>query len=130
MVTLYFVRGVSGCGKSTFANEIAGGLNAPVIEADNYFEYYNEGKFDWRLLKSAHEWCRYNVKTILMDGNNCIVANTSTTESEVQEYQNIANECGAKFVSIIVENRHNGKNLHDVPDATIEKQKLRFSIKL
>ena len=32
--------------------------------------------------------------------------------------------------SLIVENRHGGKNVHGVPDETLEKMEQRFSIKL
>ena len=35
-----------------------------------------------------------------------------------------------KVFSIIVENRHGGENVHNVPQETLEKMKNRFEIKL
>jgi len=59
-----------------------------------------------------------------------IIANTSTTESELKPYYELADRYGYKVFSVICENRHNGKNEHNVPEATIEKMKERFNIQL
>lgn len=59
-----------------------------------------------------------------------IVANTSTTEKELHPYYDLANKYGFEVFSIIVENRHNGINEHNVPEETLEKMRNRFDIKL
>jgi hypothetical protein len=61
-----------------------------------------------------------------------IIANTNTTEKDIEIYVEYAKCFGYKIFSVIVENRHNGVNTHDVPIETIEKMKNRLmnSIKL
>lgn len=133
MPTLYLIRGVPGSGKSTFAYTLLqAGLVAGIAEADDYFIDANTGKYDFDplKLKDAHLYCQSLTEVILCDGCSVAVSNTSTTEKEVKIYQAIANKYGAKFVSVVVENRHNGQNEHNVPIEKIEQMKNRFSIKL
>jgi hypothetical protein len=42
----------------------------------------------------------------------------------------MAADHGYMVFSIIVENRHGGKNTHNVPTETLEKMKNRFELKL
>lgn len=58
------------------------------------------------------------------------VSNTFTQEWEMEDYFKLAEKYGYKVVSLIVENRHGGKNQHGVPDEKIEQMKNRFQIKL
>ena len=125
-IILYAVRGLPGSGKTSFAKS----LNLNFYEADQYFEKFNNNKFDYKLLKKAHQYCYESVKQELERGKSTIVCNTMTTIDEVLEYQNLAKEMGVKFVSIILENRHKGVSIHDVPEETIEKMNKRFDIKL
>ena len=125
-ITLYAIRGLPGSGKTSFAKS----LNLNFYEADQYFEKFNNNKFNHKLLKNAHQYCYDLVKKELLDGNSVVVSNTMTTIDEVLEYQNLANEIGIKFVSIILENRHNGVSTHNVPKDSIEYMKKRFDIKL
>lgn len=81
-------------------------------------------------LKYAHDWCQSKCYDSLSQGFSVVISNTSTTEAEVQTYAKIAEETGAMFVSLIVENRHGNKSIHAVPDGVIQRQKSRFSIKL
>ena len=125
-IILYAVRGLPGSGKTSFAKS----LNLNFYEADQYFEKFNNNKFDYKLIKKAHQYCYEAVKQELESGKSTIVSNTMTTIDEVQEYQNLANKMGIKFVSMIIENRHNGRSSHNVPTSTIENMKKRFDIKL
>jgi len=59
-----------------------------------------------------------------------VIANTSTTERELQPYYDLARQFEYTIYSVIIENRHNGVNVHDVPEATITKMKTRFNIRL
>jgi len=59
-----------------------------------------------------------------------VVANTNTTEREMQPYYDLARQFGYTVYSVIIENRHGSKNIHDVPEATLEKMVNRFDIKL
>ena len=59
-----------------------------------------------------------------------VVSNTFTQEWEMEYYFNIAKEFGYKVFTIIVENRHGGKNVHNVPDNIIDSMKNRFEFNL
>ena len=58
------------------------------------------------------------------------VSNTFTQEWEMKDYFDLADKYGYKVVSLIVENRHGGKNVHGVPEDKLEIMKNRFEIKL
>ena len=129
MPTLYLIRGLPGSGKSTFARSFSNALRY-VYEADDYFVTDGVYQFDASKLGEAHSWCQQRARNDLESGMDCIVSNTSTTEREVETYAKIAEECGAKFVSIIVETRHGGTNIHNVPEEKVQQMRNRFSVKL
>jgi uridine kinase len=129
--TLYLIRGVAGAGKSTFAWQLLRGrLVDRIFEADEYFVQNGVYQFDPTLLEQAHQQCKRNTWLALYEGMSVAVSNTSCAEWEVESYQTIARETEAKFVSIIVENRNNTKNIHGCPDSKVEQMKRNFSIKL
>lgn len=136
MSVLILLRGLPGSGKSTLARHL---FPQRVFEADQYF-YDHKGNyiFDAAQLHDAHKWCQSRVREA-MDINKetngeeyseIVVSNTSTTEKELKPYLDLADEYGYQVVSLIVENRHGNKSVHNVPDETIERMKQRFSIKL
>jgi hypothetical protein len=48
----------------------------------------------------------------------------------MKPYFDLAEKHGYRVYSLIVENRHNGVNDHNVPIEVIDKMKNRFEIKL
>lgn len=130
--TLYLIRGVPGSGKSTLAQQLFDcGLVAAIYEADSHF-VKEDGSyvFEPKQLSRAHGLCQSRAYQDLEAGNSVAVSNTSTTEKEVAVYQQMAEELGVKFVSIVVESRHNGKNQHGVPEEKLQQMRNRFSLKL
>jgi predicted kinase len=134
--TLFLVRGIPGSGKSTFAKHIWN--NYAICEADKFF-YDADGNynFDPTKLKQAHEWCRNEVEIRMKDHQNnpqyypeIVVSNTFTQEWEMQAYLDLAKKYGYQVTSLIVENRHGNKNVHEVPEETLEKMRQRFEVKL
>jgi len=133
---LFLVRGLPGSGKSTFATHIWN--EYAVCEADKFF-YDKEGNynFDPSKIKDAHAWCRNEVETRMKDHQinqqyypEIAVSNTFTQEWEMKDYYELAEKYGYKVVSLIIENRHGGKNVHGVPDDKLEIMRNRFEIKL
>ena len=125
---LYIIRGISGSGKSSLAKSLGG----KHVEADMYHLDEN-GNYNWKPVdaKKAHEWCQSIMGGWMSDGEEkIVVSNTFTQEWEMKPYFDLAEKNGYKVFSIIVENRHGGENVHNVPKETLEKMKNRFEIKL
>lgn len=134
---LFLVRGLPGSGKSTFAEHIWN--NYAVCEADKFF--YDENgnyNFDGSKLKEAHAWCKNEVEKRMIEHQDSggvyypeiAVSNTFTQEWEMEDYLKLAEKYGYKVVSLIVENRHGGQNVHGVPEDKLEQMRNRFQIKL
>jgi len=127
MKDLLIVRGISGSGKTTFA-ELLGGT---VFSADDYFMKNGNYEFDANRLGAAHLQCQANTQSAMQSGvPKIIVANTFTTEWEMKPYFTLAKNMGYRIFTVIMENRHGGTNVHDVPATVLNKQKERFNIKL
>lgn len=129
MKDLILLRGIPGSGKSTIGSIITAGH---VISADDYFIDDNgDYKFNASKLKKAHSYCQLKCKDKMTIGIPIIVvANTFTQEWEMESYYELANMFDYKVHSLIVENRHDGKNIHNVPEDKIDVMKKRFEIKL
>ena len=125
---LYLIRGIPGSGKSSLAKSLGG----KHVEADMYHLDKN-GNYIWKpeKVKEAHAWCLAIMGGWMSDGEEkIVVSNTFTQEWEMKSYFEWAEDFGYKVFSIIVENRHGGENVHNVPQETLEKMKNRFEIKL
>lgn len=142
--TIYLLRGLPGSGKTSFAMELAYGLmkasedelDVRVCSADDYF--YENGPnpgvydFDPTRLGVAHKQCQERVLEQMESpfSNSVIVANTLTTDKEMKPYIKMAQENDYKIVSLIVENRHGSKSIHNVPDMALDRMEERFTVKL
>jgi predicted kinase len=134
---LILVRGVSGAGKTTFAEMITdwvGWENCYCLSADDFFED-EKGNYSWDLNKLAesHSWCQGYAKKVMgqVTGfRTLVVHNTFTTEKEMEPYIDMAKQFGWEVTTIIIENRHGGISVHDVPEEAIKRQTERFEIKL
>lgn len=129
--TVFLLRGVSGAGKSTLAKKLAS--EWCIFEADKYL--YEDGEYKWspERMKDAHFKCFCSYMNYLEEGiGPLVVANTNTSEREFKKYIDAANEYGYTVISLIVENRHNGKDTHAVPETTLaaQEQRIKSSIKL
>lgn len=133
------LRGVSGSGKTTYADYLKSLFNTDftrdciICTADEYFEQDGEYKFDPTKLGAAHKYCYDKFFNGLKANTELIiVANTSTRESECKPYLDAARAHGYTVFSLVVENVNGTKDVHNVPEETLNKQKQRLlsSIKL
>lgn len=125
---LIICRGVPGAGKSTFAHL----LGRAVCSADDYFTT-RTGDYNWSADKvgTAHAWCQRKCRRFMKKQvERIIIANTNTTEREMQPYFELAKIFNYKVFSIIVENRMSTKSVHNVPEESLQKMRDRFQIKL
>jgi predicted kinase len=126
--SLIVIRGIAGCGKSTFAELLETSF---ICTADDY--HIINGKYDWKPenVAMAHTKCQNKCESLMKAGAfKVVVANTSTTVKEMQPYYDMAKKYGYRVFSVIVENRHNGVSEHNVPEETLQKMRERFDVKL
>lgn len=130
--SVILLRGVSGAGKSTVANLFS--EPKVIVSADAYFEKGGGYDFDPSKLGDAHRECQNNFECALRDPSvkNIIVSNTNTKPSDYQYYFDTAKKYGVKVISLVIERRHEGKNVHNVPDFVLQRQhdSLKNDLKL
>ena len=133
MKELFLLRGLPGSGKSTLAKSI-GGMH---VEADMFFmepslefRTVHTYKFDPSKLKEAHAWCQKTVEVCMLEDEKIVASNTFTQEWEMQPYYDLAEKYGYRVYSLVVENVHNGKSIHNVPEEGINKMRERFTVRL
>jgi predicted kinase len=130
---LILVRGVPGSGKSTFSSFITSDYH---VEADMYFMNPDgEYKFEVEKLADAHQWCHDSVEEKMVhlarrEFSTIVISNTFTREWEMEAYFQLAKAYGYEVFTVVVENRHGGKNTHGCPEETVEAMRARFELKL
>ena len=137
---LILLRGVSGAGKSTVAGLF---IDATIISTDDFFMKDGEYQFDGNSLIENHMKCTIKAEqtmqaatkmaentSIDMIKHTLVIHNTFTKQWEMTPYLILAEKYGYTIHTIIVENRHESKSIHDVPQASIDAQRDRFDIVL
>ena len=132
---LYIVRGLSGSGKSTIAEEIVNELwddesktfVKDFYSADDYFtDPQGNYNFDPSKLSDAHAECLSNVELAMQ--KNCIrkiaVANTFSQSWEAQPYFKLAKKYD--YSPFVLECQNDFGNIHEVPQETINAMKNRW----
>ncbi|NTS78225.1 AAA family ATPase [Catenovulum sp. SM1970] len=127
MKNLIILRGLPGSGKTTFA-ELLGGK---ICSADHYFYVDGQYQFNPAKLKQAHHHCQRNCQHFMQsDEPLIIIANTSCTERELKPYYDLAKQYNYRVHCMVMENRHQGENTHQVPSDVLAsmKKKLKRNI--
>lgn len=121
---LIILRGVPGCGKSTFASFLQETAGAIVCSNDSFL--YEDGKYKWSPDRCADaiEKCFYKFEYAVKTSAPLIVIdNTNTNPKYFANYVKIAEENDYEVTYLVVENRHNGINSHNVPQQTLSNMK-------
>lgn len=96
------------------------------VEADQYFQRHGRYEFDGSKLKQAHEWCQLRVQKYMEDNDDIVVSNTFSQKWEMQPYLELAHRFGYYVVVMTVNNVHGTKNVHDVPESSINRMRDRW----
>lgn len=132
MKDLILLRGLPGSGKSTLAKLLISETEGySRVEADSY-HINDRGEYEWKAenAQAAHKWCQEEVELLMKMELPIIVSNTFTQEWEMKPYYDLAEKYVYRVYSLVVENRHNGENIHNVPEEVLNKMEERFEIKL
>ena len=122
---LILVRGISGSGKTTYAEQMKKEYpSMSHYEADMYFYKNGEYQFDPAKLKQAHNWCKSQTEIDLMFGKSVIVSNTFTQKWEIEPYIQLGKKYGADIT--IKKATGNYQNVHGVPAEALEKMRQRW----
>ena len=129
MSVFYMIRGLPGSGKSTFAKKLAGDQYGKVThyETDQYFvdPVTNEYKFEANRIRAAHEWCFGKFSDhIRGQMGNVVVSNTFTEFWEMESY--FAEAMFHEWTVIVITMLDDFGNVHNVPQATLDKMRNRF----
>ncbi|WP_208732215.1 AAA family ATPase [Leptospira perdikensis] len=130
--TLLALRGIPGSGKTSLAKAISITNTAPIFSIDSYFEdEVGDYHFDYKKNHLAYKDCETKTKQALELGIPfVIVDNTFTLDWELEPYIRLANEFEYQLHVVTVENRHGGKNVHQIPEEQIEKMKSKYQVVL
>jgi ABC-type polar amino acid transport system ATPase subunit len=126
------LRGCSGAGKSSFCDLI----NDPKVVccADDFY-MDDQGNYNWdaNLIPQAHAACRAKFDQFVNDDavENIIIANTNTKPSDWKYYEEKSLEAGRRVIFVVLEHRHDGVNVHRVPQEALKRQEktLRENLK-
>ena len=131
--TITLIRGISGCGKTTVAQQLALGGCRKLLAADDFF-ISDDGEyvFNPRELPYAHEWCREEAEAAIQAGLHVIVHNTFTQRWEMEPYLQLANKYGVRVTVISLfdggctNEELASRNVHGVPLEGIASMRERW----
>lgn len=130
---LILIRGLPGSGKSTLASLLGEHSKYPVFCIDDYFTDHENGQynFDYKENHIAYKWCEDRCSIAMMEGHaKVIVENVFSLEWEMEPYFKMAGLHGYMVHVLTVENRHGGRNVHQVTDDQISRMASKYHVRL
>ena len=127
---LYLIRGASGAGKSSLVKSLMD-KNSVALSSDDWMMKKGKYEFNKNKLPVVHRICLDQTDKKMQNRiQKIFVHNTFTTNAELKPYYKLAEKHEYKVFSMVIENRHEGKSVHDVEPESLAAQKQRFQIKL
>ena len=131
--SLFLLRGLPGAGKSAIAEILSEKGKYPFFSIDDYFIDQSTGEysFDYKTNHLAYKHCENMTREALSSGcDKVFVHNTFTAEWEMEPYFKMASEMSYNVFVLTVENRHGGKNIHEISSDQIQKMAEKYKVKL
>jgi predicted kinase len=133
MRTLTLIRGISGCGKTTLARQLALGGRRTLLAADDYFvDEDGVYQFNSSDLPKAHAWCQEAAESAMKQGQHVIVHNTFTQRWEMEAYLRLADQHGYRTTVVSIfdggctDDELVARNEHGVPVDGIVAMRDRY----
>jgi predicted kinase len=133
MNSLILLRGLPGSGKTTLAKELSDNGKYPVFSVDDYFTDPKTGEYKFEFDKNhlAYKQCEENTRQCMInDLDKIFIDNVFSLEWELEPYFKLAAEFHYMVFVLTVENRHKGKNIHEIPDEQIQKMAQKYKVVL
>lgn len=127
-VILAVMVGISGSGKSTYANGLKTSLNAQLVETDAIRQEITGNAEDQSQNRRVFDIAKKRVNDYLAQGKNTIIDATSLTIGERKDWIDIAKSNNAEVRAYFVDTpvsvckSQNNKRTRKVPEWVIDKQ--------
>ena len=131
--SIILLRGLPGSGKTELARILSENGKYPVFSVDSYFTDPESGeyRFNYRNNHLAYKQCEESARAALARGElKVFIDNTLTLEWEIEPYMKMASEFGYRIFIVTVENRHGGKNVHEITDEQLQKMAAKYRVVL
>jgi predicted kinase len=130
---LILLRGLPGSGKSTLAKLLSEDGKYPVLSIDDYFTDPLTGKYEFDPYKNhlAYKQCESQTADHMKNSvTKIFIDNTFTLEWEMEPYFRLASEFNYKIHVLTVENRHGGRNIHNISGEQLKKMAAKYQVHL
>lgn len=113
------------------AASLATALKAPHFEHDKYL-YTAEGEYKWTEGRMAYAYraCLRDTEVTMALGEDVVVSNVFPTPRAMKNYKKLAEKYNYHVTYLVVENRRDGQNIHDVPDDILASMRNNFQVQL
>jgi len=131
MNDLYLVRGLPGSGKTALVESLR--QEGDFAVSNDEFRLDEDGRYVYNAAMTAevNRRCADTVELAMKRGIERIFVHCTFVRSwDLEVYREMAHRFDYRVFSLVVENRHGGKNSHEVPQEVIEGKAKTFDIKL
>jgi predicted kinase len=129
MKSVIILRGAPGAGKSSLARllqRLGGPGLVSVLSADFFMDQW-PGPWSVEKLQKAHTQCKADFgEALKQEVPVIIIDNTNTKTADFMWYLSVGRAAGYDVRCVVVENRHAGRSVRNVPEATVEKYRARI----